>query len=81
MIRLSRVKMNDVKTIFSTRLKALRLEKGLTQQQVGESVGTDKRSVHVWEKGSSAPSIETFCRLADVLEVDLNFLVGRSDSP
>ena len=73
--------MSDVKTFFSTRLKALRLEKGLTQQQLGESVGTDKRSVHVWEKGSSAPNIETFCRLADVLDVSLDFLTGRSDNP
>ena len=48
--------------IFAIRLKELRTEKGYTQKQLAELIGTTDDSVFAWEKGRSQPPIE-FIRL------------------
>ena len=72
--------MFENEKVFPQRLKALRLEKGLTGPELGEKIGYTKQAINNWEAGRTEPNIATLCRLADALEVDLNFLVGRSDS-
>ena len=67
--------------LFGQRLKAIRTEKGLKQSDLSESLGTDFRSVSNWERGVSAPNLDLLVKLADILDVSLDYLAGRKDDP
>ncbi len=57
------------------RLKKSRLNKGLTQSQLGEQIeGVTRASVSKWEKEIVKPSGENLLRCSNVLEVDPNWL-------
>ncbi len=64
---------------FKKRLRELRLEKGESQQQIGEIVGASKMGVSHWESGHSEPSIEQLKLLANHFNVTIDYLVGKSD--
>lgn len=55
--------------MISDNLKRLRIERGLTQQQVGEQLGTSKQAYSYWESGQHTPRFETIKKLADILGV------------
>lgn len=57
------------------RLRAARLEAGLTQLQLGERVGRDHRTIHRWEYAHRIPNLEDLLVLADALNVPLADLV------
>jgi bacteriophage CI repressor helix-turn-helix domain len=63
--------------VFSERLKELRLKKGLTQTELGEKVGVKQNTFTNWENGKREPSFENLIKLADLLEVSLDWLFGR----
>lgn len=58
-------------------IAALRKEKGLTQEQLGQLVGVSAQAVSKWEKGG-APDVELLPVIADTLGVTLDTLFGRS---
>lgn len=58
-------------------IAALRKEKGLTQEQLGQLVGVSAQAVSKWEKGG-APDVELLPALADTLGVTMDTLFGRS---
>ena len=62
--------------LFSTRLKELRKEVGLTQKQLGEMVGVTKVSICCYENGTRTPTLDTLIDLANSLGVDLAYLLG-----
>lgn len=64
-------------TIFTERLKELRLKKGLTQTELGKKVGVKQNTFTNWENGKREPSFENLIKLADLLEVSLDWLFGR----
>ena len=63
--------------IFPQRLKELRLKKGLTQTELGKKVGVKQNTFTNWENGKREPSFENLIKLADLLEVSLDWLFGR----
>ncbi|KXT83509.1 transcriptional regulator, Cro/CI family [Streptococcus oralis] len=63
--------------IFPQRLKELRLKKGLTQTELGEKVGVKQSTFTNWENGKREPSFENLIKLADLLDVSLDWLFGR----
>ena len=67
--------MNDV---FSERLKSIRLEKGLTQKQLGERCGIADPTIRKYESGKLNPKLETVKKLAYGLQVDYTVLMGWS---
>lgn len=66
--------------MFSDRLKLLRNANNLTQSQLAEKLGLSNKSVSVYEKGSSVPSIDTLCKIADYFHVSVDYLIGHSES-
>lgn len=62
--------------LFSTRLKELRKEVGLTQKQLVEMVGVTKVSICCYENGTRTPTLDTLIDLANSLGVDLAYLLG-----
>ncbi len=60
-------------------LYGLRESHGYTQQDVAEKIGVRYQSYQAYELGISVPTLQNFMRLADLYEVSLDHLIGRSD--
>ena len=65
-----------VMVLFSKRLKELRKEAGLTQQQLGDQLNLTKVSICSYENGTRMASIETLIDIANLFKVDLDYLIG-----
>ena len=61
---------------FHERLRSVRLEKGLTQKQLGERCGIADPTIRKYESGKLNPKLETVKKLADGLQVDYSYLLG-----
>lgn len=59
---------------FIDRLKAARLEKGLTQEQLAREIGVAKPTYNGYEKGNSEPNMLVLSRMMKILGVDANYL-------
>lgn len=66
---------------MTNQIKAIRKSRGLTQQDVANALGTVKSAVSQWETGYMGMSVTTLCRLADLLGVTTDALLGREDNP
>ena len=64
---------------FSEIIKELRLEKNLTQTQLGEIIGVKHFSIYSYEKGRACPEMKSLVALADYFNVSMDYLAGRTD--
>ena len=64
--------------LFSERLKELRLEKNLSQSEVGKIVNMSKMAISHWESGHSEPSIAQLIELSNFFGVSVDFLIGKT---
>lgn len=60
----------------SEKLVELRESHGLTQLQLSELAGIDRKTINRIENGHFSPSLDTLTRLALVLHVSVSDLVG-----
>ncbi len=60
-------------------LRDLRKEKGLTQRKLAERVWVDPSTIALYEMGDRSPSLEVLVRLARVLGVTTDYLLGVSN--
>lgn len=58
------------------RLKQLRKEKGLTQQELSEVIAVSYRTIQNWENGESQIKSEKTQQLADFFGVSVGYLLG-----
>lgn len=63
---------------FNNQLKTLRQETGLSQQELANKIGISKSSINMYERGEREPGIETLKRMADFFNVDIDYLLGKS---
>ena len=61
------------------RLRELRLEKGLTQQQLANAVNVNQRTISQYERGINEPDIKTLKKLSAFFNVTVGQLVGTED--
>ena len=67
---------------FSERLRQLRNERGISQQTLANSLGDiSKSSINMYERGEREPGLETLEEIADFFNVDMDFLLGKSNIP
>jgi transcriptional regulator with XRE-family HTH domain len=62
-------------------LKQLRESRGLTQARLAEMIEASPRVYNRWETGAAAPRLDTLVKIADILNVTLDELVGRAEGP
>ena len=62
------------------RLRKLRIENHLRQDQVARLVNVEKSSISMYETGMRQPSYATLVRLANVFNVTTDYLLGRTNS-
>ena len=72
--------MPDLLLVLAARLRALRIERGLTQDQLGERAGMDPAEIRRLESGRRDPGVRVLSRLAQGLEVPASSLLDESDS-
>jgi len=64
---------------FSERLKNLRKQAHLTQVDVAEKLGISQPAYASWERGVKKPTQENLVKIAQVLNVSVDYLVGNSE--
>ncbi len=64
---------------FSVRFKELRQESKLSQQALADKTGISKSSINMYERGEREPGIETLELFADFFNVDMDYLIGKSE--
>ena len=67
--------MGDFQNIF----KRLRLSCGLTQVEMAEKLGISRSTIGMYETGAREPDFETLEKIADFFNVDIDYLLGRTD--
>ena len=63
---------------FSNTLKKLRMEKGLSQQELADKMYVTRSTVARWEVGRRLPDVAMISRLSGVLGVDVNMLLSAA---
>ena len=61
------------------RMKELRLEKGLTQKELAEKIGSTSKSIWAYENKIAVPPLDVLKKLADFFNCSIDYLANRSD--
>jgi transcriptional regulator with XRE-family HTH domain len=62
---------------FSKKLRKARESKGLTQSELAEKSGMKPSAISHFESGRRRPSFDNLKKLADALNVNIDFLLDR----
>lgn len=65
--------------MFGETLYVLRTEKGFSMKKAGESVGVSDAAWNKYEKNKSNPSYGILIKIADLFDVSIDYLLGRSN--
>lgn len=65
---------------FSEMLKYLRSRESLSQSELADKLGVAKSTISMYEVGKREPDFETLEAIADLFNVDMNFLLGKDGS-
>ncbi len=60
------------------RLKAILIEQGKTGKWLAENLSKDTATVSRWCNNHAQPSVETFTRIAELLDVDVRELINKT---
>ena len=61
---------------FGNRLKTLRIQKKLTQQQLADLLGLTKSVISAYENGLRYPAYDVLIKIARIFKVSTDFLLG-----
>ena len=68
------------KSNFHTRLKELRTEQKLSQQEFGLAIGLSKQAINGMEAGRRTTTIEKLIDIAEYFNVTSDYLLGLSEN-
>lgn len=63
---------------FGDYITSLRKKKNLSQAELGKLIGTSGDIIGKYERDEVKPSIEVASKIADVLEVSVDYLLGKT---
>ena len=64
---------------FSSRLKELRTDKGISTKNLCVFLGVGNNNVSNWETGKQIPSIEMLFKIAIFFNISSDYLIGIED--
>lgn len=67
--------------MFCERLKKMRIEKNLTQTEIAKMIYISQPAYSKYEMGTASPNPETLKKLAEVLNVSVDYLIGNDVPP
>ena len=65
---------------FGKKIATLRKEKGFSQDELAKKVGIISITIGRYERDEINPSVDTAAKIADALNVSLDYLVGNADT-
>ena len=65
--------------IFAQRLKELRLENNLSQNQLSKQLGISQAAINKWEKSIIIPTLDSAVIVAKFFGVSIDYLAGLED--
>lgn len=75
----------DCANFFCERLRAFAAAKGVTQKAIAEALKLHPSVVGVWFKprptGPITPTVANLVAVAELLDVSIDYLLGRCDNP
>lgn len=63
---------------FGQNMMLIRKQKKLSQAALGKTIGTSGDVIGRYERGDIKPSVEVVAKIADALEVSIDYLVGKT---
>ena len=63
--------------MLNENLKALRKNKGFTQDELASRLNVVRQTVSKWEKGYSVPDAEMLKKIAEIFDTDISQLLGN----
>jgi len=61
------------------RLKLLREEMNISQEELGIMLGVSDPTINRYEKGQRQPNTTMLCKIADYFCVSVDYLLGRKE--
>ena len=71
---------NTCVEVFGKRLKELRKANGYTIEQFADMVGISKSTLGYYENDKRMPDIKILSRIADTMNVNADYLIGRTNT-
>lgn len=65
--------------MFSERLNFIRKSRGYTAQQMADYLSMGLRAYRNYESGDRFPSADALIKIADKLDVSIDYLLGRDE--
>lgn len=65
--------------MIGNKIRDLRKEKKLSQNELGKSIGVSQTTVTAWETGRAEPASTYIKKLADFFNVSADYLLGRPE--
>lgn len=66
--------------MFGERLKYLRINDGLTQEELGKKLGVTKMVVSNWELNKGTPNYDMLKKIADIFGVSIDYLLEYNNN-
>ena len=61
------------------RIKELRLEKGLSQEELGQFLNIQKSAISKYERGALEPNKTMLIKMSELFHCSVDYLLGLSD--
>ena len=68
-----------MKNEIKDKLRALRLEAGYTQKEMGQKISSTDKNIWAYEKGLATPPVEVLVAYAKTFNVSTDYLLGLED--
>ncbi len=65
--------------MFGKRLRKTRMKRGFTQQAMADKLQISLNAYQKYEQSERSPSLECLVHIADILEISIDYLLGRDD--
>ena len=65
--------------MLGKRINEVRKERGITAQSMSDMLHINLRSYRNYESGDREPSVESIIKIADILDISVDYLFGRDE--
>lgn len=71
--------LDNIKELFSKRLKTLRMQEGLSQRDLAVIIGIKQSSYEQYESKRALPQYDKLIKIAKYFDVTLEYLLGAAE--
>ena len=64
---------------FGTKLKKLRQDSNMTQEELGKKINTSRSNIANYENDKNMPSVDILEKLSKIFNCSIDYLLGKSD--